>query len=142
LSVHSIRPKAFCPMPPRRCWLQICVPVTVSDLLTFIADNVDDTSRTLETGAGCSTLVFALRGSRHIAVTPSQTEISMISRYAVRNEILLGKIRFVQESSEQYLPQCEVDGLDLVLLDGKHAFPWPMLDGPTRRTSFARGGSW
>ncbi len=111
-----------------------------SDVLTFIAENVHDTSRTLETGAGCSTLVFALRGCEHMAVTPSQSEISLITRYAVRNEICLGKVRFVPESSEKYLPRCEMDGLDLVLLDGKHAFPWPMLDWFYTADKLRKGG--
>jgi hypothetical protein len=26
------------------------------------------------------------------------------------------------------LPRCELADLDVVLLDGKHAFPWPMVD--------------
>lgn len=97
-------------------------------VLRFIAENVGEESRTLETGAGCSTLVFALRGARHTAITPSETEIHLIQEYAGNNDIPLTTVRFVAQTSEQYLPRCQETDLDLILLDGKHAFPWPMVD--------------
>jgi len=96
--------------------------------LRFIADNVGKGSRTLETGAGCSTLVFALQKAEHTAVTPSRKEIGRIREYAGENGIGLETVRFVPETSEAYLPRCDHSDLDLVLIDGKHAFPWPMLD--------------
>src|SRR4030042_738501 len=99
-----------------------------SDVLSFIAETIHEGSLTLETGAGCSTLVFAIRGAEHIAITPSQTEITLITQYASQKGISLEKVHFVQESSDHFLPHYEAEGLDLVLLDGKHAFPWPILD--------------
>jgi hypothetical protein len=99
-----------------------------SDVLAFIAETVHEGSRTLETGAGCSTLVFAIRACQHITVTPSQSEINLIREYAAQQEIGLDKIRFVPESSGRYLPRCEIEQFDLILLDGKHAFPWPIVD--------------
>ena len=98
------------------------------DVLSFIAQNVNEGSKTLETGAGCSTLVFAFLGTDHTAVTPSHSEIELISDYATENEIPMDAVRFIQESSDQYLPSCKEGGFDLVLLDGKHAFPWPIID--------------
>jgi hypothetical protein len=97
-------------------------------VLRFLADRVGEGSRTLETGAGCSTLVFALRKARHTAITPSETEIRLIRDYAQANGIPLADVKFVAEPSEAYLPRCDESNLDLVLLDGKHAFPWPMVD--------------
>jgi predicted O-methyltransferase YrrM len=99
-----------------------------ADVLSFLADAVHESSRTLETGAGCSTLVFAIRKAEHIAVTPSQSEITLISQYASQHGIPLDTVRFVRESSDRFLPRCEATGFDLVLLDGKHAFPWPIVD--------------
>ena len=52
----------------------------------------------------------------------------------------MGKVRFVQEPSERYLPRCEVEGLDLVLLDGKHAFPWPIVDWFFTADRLRKGG--
>lgn len=94
----------------------------------FLYDSVSEQSQTLETGSGISTLAFALRGSRHIAVTPSADEVANIRSYAVANQIPLDRVEFVVEPSDRYLPQCQVADLDLVLIDGKHAFPWPILD--------------
>jgi predicted O-methyltransferase YrrM len=37
-------------------------------------------------------------------------------------------VEFVLEPSENYLPRCESKDLDLVLIDGKHAFSWPVID--------------
>ena len=99
-----------------------------SEVLSFIADTVDEGDRTLETGAGCSTLVFAIRGARHTAITPAQSEIDLITEYASQLEIPLDNVHFVREPSDRYLPSCPQEELDLVLLDGKHAFPWPTLD--------------
>jgi hypothetical protein len=98
------------------------------DVMRFIAENVKEGHRTLETGAGGSTLVFAIRKARHTAVTPSEAEIRLIREYAASNGIDLAHVKFVPEPSERYLPRCDESDLDLVLLDGKHAFPWPMVD--------------
>jgi predicted O-methyltransferase YrrM len=98
------------------------------EVLSFIAENTNENSKTLETGAGCSTLVFGLSGAAHIAVTPSLSEINLIGSYAIAHEIPMNKVRFVQESSDSFLPKNKEEGFDLVLLDGKHAFPWPVID--------------
>lgn len=99
-----------------------------NEVLRFIASNIKKDSKTLETGAGCSTLVFAHCGCNHIAITPSASEIGLIKAYAREREISMDKVTFVQESSDYFLPRNEEGGFDMVLLDGKHAFPWPMLD--------------
>jgi hypothetical protein len=110
------------------------------DVLTFIAENTNENSRTLETGSGCSTLIFAIQGSNHIAVTPSQVEIALITQYAEQIDISLSKVHFVQESSDRYLPLSKDEGLDLVLLDGKHAFPWPFVDWFFTADKLKKGG--
>ena len=97
-------------------------------LARFLYDTVANCCKTLETGSGISTLVFALRQSNHIAITPSATEVAAIRAYADANEIPLDRVEFIVEASERYLPRYEGKDLDLVLIDGKHAFPWPILD--------------
>lgn len=98
------------------------------ELAYFLFDSVSETSKTLETGSGISTLAFALRGSRHLTITPSASEVANIRSYAAANQISLDRVEFVIEPSDRYLPRCEAADLDLVLIDGKHAFPWPILD--------------
>jgi hypothetical protein len=53
----------------------------------FIYESVSEHSKTLETGAGISTLVFALRKSTHIAITPNASEVAAIQAYARTNQI-------------------------------------------------------
>ena len=112
-----------------------------SEVLSFIAETIDKNCRTLETGAGCSTLVFAIKQAKHIAVTPSRPEIELIEQYAKQRQIPLDGVCFVPQSSEHYLPQCETDSLDLVLLDGKHAFPWPIIDWFYTADRLRKGGT-
>jgi predicted O-methyltransferase YrrM len=110
------------------------------DVLRFLAETVGEGQRTLETGAGCSTLVLALCKARHTAVTPSESEIRRIREYADANGISLADVNFVPEPSERYLPRGDASELDLVLLDGKHAFPWPMLDWFFTADRLKKGG--
>jgi len=98
------------------------------EIAHFLFNSISEQSKTLETGSGISTLVFALRGCRHIAVTPNAEEAANIRSYAFANSISLDHVEFVLEPSENYLPRCESKDLDLVLIDGKHAFPWPIID--------------
>lgn len=83
---------------------------------------------TLETGAGLSTLVFASRGAVHEAVTPSQDEADRIRADAAQRGISLDNVTFRIASSHEELPRWEPRALDLVLLDGAHGFPYPILD--------------
>lgn len=111
-----------------------------ADVLRFIAEYVCSDSRTLETGAGSSTLAFACRRARHIAITPSADEVRRIKDYAAERQIDLATVHFVEQSSEQFLPRCDHADLDVVLLDGKHAFPWPMVDWFYTADKLRRGG--
>jgi len=98
------------------------------DVARYISETVGPDSVTLETGAGISTLIFAIKGATHTAITPSLSEINAIHQYAAGKNINLDKVSFISEPSEQSLPNIDVNNLDMVVLDGKHAFPWPMID--------------
>lgn len=89
---------------------------------------VPEGARTLETGAGLSTIVFAIRKAYHTAVTPNAGEVDVIKAYAHANRINIEHVDFVIEPSESYLPRCTLQDLDLVLIDGKHSVPWPFID--------------
>jgi predicted O-methyltransferase YrrM len=110
------------------------------EVARFLFDSVSEQSKTLETGSGISTLVFALRKTKHIAVTPNSAEATAIRAYAAKNEISLDCVEFVIEPSDRFLPRCDAKDLDLVLLDGKHAFPWPIVDWFYTADKLKRGG--
>lgn len=98
------------------------------ELLRFLEANVGPTSRTLETGAGLSTVVFAARGARHTCVTPGAHEVERIKSYCAANGISTATVTFRNEPSEYVLPHLDQTPLDLVLIDGSHSFPSPFID--------------
>src|SRR4051794_10987126 len=83
---------------------------------------------TLETGAGSSTLAFAQGGADHVAVTPSPGEEERIRAQADLMGIDHSKVRFEIGPSHEVLPRLDARPLDLVLVDGAHGFPYPVLD--------------
>jgi predicted O-methyltransferase YrrM len=78
--------------------------------------------------------------STHIAITPNGKEAEAIRDYAAKNQISLSRVEFVIESSDSYLPRCAIRDLDLVLIDGKHAFPWPIIDWFYTADKLTEGG--
>lgn len=85
-------------------------------------------ARTLETGAGLSTLVFAALGAHHIAVTPLQVEVDRLRAYARDHGVGLDQVRFEIGPSETVLPTLDAEPLDVVLIDGNHGYPSPIID--------------
>jgi hypothetical protein len=96
--------------------------------LEWLEREVEPGLATLETGAGSSTLAFARGGADHIAVTPSAGEEQRIRAQADRMGIDHSKVRFELGPSHEVLPKLDVRPLDLVLIDGAHGFPYPVLD--------------
>lgn len=99
-----------------------------SEVARFLHRIVAEDARTLETGCGLSTIIFAIRKAYHTVVTPMQSEAVAIQEYARVNQIGIDRLDFIVEPSETYLPRCTLQGLDVVLIDGKHAVPWPFID--------------
>jgi predicted O-methyltransferase YrrM len=100
-----------------------------TDTLRFIDLHVFADSRTLETGSGLSTLLFAYKNSHHTCVTPWQLEATRISRHCVDHGIRTDRLTFAVGSSDEVLPRLLHEGpLDLVLIDGGHGFPLPFVD--------------
>jgi predicted O-methyltransferase YrrM len=84
--------------------------------------------QTLETGAGASTIVFAAAGTAHEAVTPDASEETRIRGACEALGVSSERVAFRIGSSHEVLPSLERRELDLVLLDGAHGFPYPILD--------------
>jgi len=96
--------------------------------LAFIEHTVEPGMATLETGAGASTIVFAARGADHEVLTPSAEEAERIEAECARRGISTERVHFRIGSSPEVLRSWEGRPLDLVLVDGAHAFPYPTLD--------------
>jgi hypothetical protein len=95
----------------------------------FIAEYACPGLRTLETGAGLSTIVFAATGVQHTCVTPVAPEVDRILDYCAAHDVDTSMLSFEIGCSDEVLPRLEHDTpLDLVLIDGNHGFPTPMLD--------------
>jgi hypothetical protein len=96
--------------------------------LRWLEDNVRPGMATLETGAGSSTIVFAAAGAEHEAVTPDADEEARIRGVCERLGVDSSSVRFRIGPSHEVLPALEPRELDLVLVDGAHGFPYPILD--------------
>src|SRR5438309_4972331 len=107
------------------------VPISydLSDQALHLIDrNVDQNSHTLETGAGISTILFALKHAHHTCIVPDGDLADRIREYCQLIRISVERIDFHIEKSENILPGLILDQLDLVLIDGQHAFPAPFID--------------
>jgi hypothetical protein len=98
------------------------------EALSFIGEQIDSGSKTLETGAGISTVLFALKGSEHTCIVPDEAQVERIKEFCKRNQVSTERIDFRIDGSENVLPQLRITGLDLVLIDGCHGFPAPFID--------------
>ena len=114
--VHPDAPNGSAWRTSRRCY-------------EFLAGAVTPGARTLETGAGLSTILFAAWGCVHTAVVPIPEEATVLQEYCKTRGINTEHLSFDLRGSEQALPEHYGDGpLDLVMLDGAHAFPLPIID--------------
>ena len=93
----------------------------------FIASVTTSSTRSLETGSGLSTALFAAIGSQHICVTPAPEEADHLRAYLSQKDISADRVRFILEPSHLALPRL-TDGLDLVFIDGAHGYPMPIVD--------------
>jgi predicted O-methyltransferase YrrM len=97
--------------------------------LELIGRYVRPGDRTLETGCGASTVVFAAAGAHHTAISPSPSEHERIRAYCSEVGIDDGGLSFVADSSDRALPSLAADeALDVAFIDGAHSFPFPVID--------------
>jgi hypothetical protein len=101
---------------------------TEASAYRFMAEQCEPGSRTLETGLGISTLLFGLWGTDHTCVVGDQGEVDRLVAHAEARAIDLGKVRFEVGRSDNVLPALDAGPLDLVLVDGSHAFPLAIID--------------
>lgn len=98
------------------------------EVLRHIDRRVSGTARTLETGCGVSTVLFAIKGCDHVCVTPDEYAIARIRAFCDEQGISAARITFKVGQSEAILPATDLGDLDLVLIDGSHSFPATFID--------------
>ncbi len=99
------------------------------EILRFIYDNLKPGMKTIETGSGNTTVGFAVAGTNHTCVTPSDEESRKIMKYCFKLGIK-PNITFLNQSSDVALPniQSTREDLDFIFIDGAHRFPFPFID--------------
>jgi hypothetical protein len=111
------------------------------DALAWLEGNVRPGMTTLETGSGASTVVFAARGAAHTAISPVPDEHERIRAYCAAHGIPTDKLRFIADSSHTALMRdWTPEPLDVVLIDGAHGFPFPVLDWTYTAPHLRAGG--
>ncbi|HWQ15447.1 MAG TPA: class I SAM-dependent methyltransferase [Roseiflexaceae bacterium] len=98
------------------------------EMLAFLDGHLQPGMRTVETGAGVSTILFAMRQARHTCIVPDQRQVERIAAYCGTHGISLAQVTFVVEPSQAALPRLGEYGFDVALIDGGHGFPMPFLD--------------
>ena len=109
----------------------------------FLAERCAPGTRTLETGCGMSSVLFAALQTEHICCTAGQAEADRVVEHCRSRGISTEGVRFEVGSSHRTLPPLEASGteLDLVLVDGSHAFPLPVVDWFYGASLLRRGGT-
>lgn len=83
---------------------------------------------TAETGCGGSTIVLS-QVSKHHTVFAIEGENRTITALREHEDLERDRVEFVVGESKDTVPGHRFSGLlDLVLLDGPHAYPWPQLE--------------
>lgn len=131
---HSARSRAIATViadPPRvheHAGAQDGVYGTALDCYEFLAKHVVPGARTLETGLGISTALFALWGTEHTCVVYDQREVDVLRAWAQEREIDLSAMTFEVGMTDEVLPRLEPTEIDLAFIDGGHAFPMAIID--------------
>jgi predicted O-methyltransferase YrrM len=106
-----------------RCWNAL--PESLQTLQACAVEG----ARTLETGCGASTVVFAAQGADHTVISPDGREHRLVRAYCRSIGIDVGRVSFIDASSDDVLPSL-ITGreLDFAFIDGAHSFPYPVVD--------------
>lgn len=85
-------------------------------------------SRSIETGMGISTALFALKGTIHTCINPDQDEIVRFKEYVNKNDISIKNMIFLCKRSDEVWFDLKENIWDFILIDGCHGFPIPYMD--------------
>src|SRR5712692_4313944 len=98
------------------------------DVARLLDHEVAPGCRTLETGAALSTVIFAMKAAHHTCVFTDPSLVDRIVAFCKGAAITTDNVTFEIGRSEDVLPGLKPNDLDVVLIDGAHAFPIPFVD--------------
>lgn len=110
------------------------------NVLQYLSNNISQGMNCLETGAGYSTCVLAALAGRLTTISPNFEEHKRISDWLIMQDVDIEHLTFIDGKSQNILPTLDVAVLDFVLIDGAHAFPFPVLDWYYSSLLLRRGG--
>jgi Methyltransferase domain len=84
--------------------------------------------KTIETGAGFTTIMFAIYGCEHTCIAPDRELLDRIRAYCDEHGISTKALTFVDAMSVDVVPQLSAAAYDLALIDGCHGFPTVYVD--------------
>jgi hypothetical protein len=97
--------------------------------LRAIQQSVHDGNRTLETGCGASTVIFAAQGTHHTVISPDAEEHKRVRDYLKEISVDDSRLVSIVGGSDLVLPDlCTERILDVAYIDGAHSFPYPAID--------------
>lgn len=110
------------------------------DLYELMALHCPPGSRTLETGLGTSTLLFARWGTYHTCLVDKQGEVDRLIEHCDKRRIDTSRLTFLVGPSDVLLQRLNLPRLDLFLIDGCHGFPAALIDWYFGARFLRRGG--
>ena len=116
-------PEIHGPDAPKGVWR------TSTDCYELLIEEVPPSARTLETGMGVSTVLFAALETEHTSVSLGDAADELIA-WCANHDVSTERLRLVNESSVTALPRIaqEREPLDVVFIDGCHGYPIVQLD--------------
>lgn len=84
--------------------------------------------KTLETGAGLSTIIFAANGCQHTCIVPDKAIVDRIQNYCRSSNIDTRNLELIISKSADTIHQLPRAEYDLILIDGCHGFPSIFVD--------------
>lgn len=106
----------------------------------WLAARVKPGWRTVETGCGASTALFALLGSTHTVIAPHRHEHEAALDWCRARGFATEHVTSIVSLSQDAVPNLPDDPLDLAMIDGAHSFPVPMIDWYYLGTRLKTGG--
>ena len=97
------------------------------DCIGWLEDNLQPDWRSLETGSGYSSVVFAAKGCIHSVITPSENESARLKEY-INKLFPEHRVTFIVEPSQYALPKLRNEQIDFALIDGAHRYPMACTD--------------